>query len=153
MADLFDGKREITISTKYNKDYDSFSKTNLDEINFYFLAIILGRLGDRKVPTQPSKNGKKIQPSFFSPVQKDLLYGFALNLPGINLADLADESKIDEIYSTLNDYASGGMQILREKVFGNYLNEKGEIVAKPEEIVIQLNKMIYDELNSTKAPF
>ncbi|MCO6540717.1 MAG: hypothetical protein J6573_00225 [Lactobacillus sp.] len=149
MADLFDGKRNISLDTSYNMDYEAMNAANLGIANIFFLALIIGKRNNTKIAVNDHK-GKEFRPSYFTPLQKDLIYGLVLNLTG---SIPVDDKEITNIYDELIAYANGGIQWMRNNVFFDCLNDNSAINIESQEIIVRLNQMIYDELNPQQSPF
>ncbi|MCI1985270.1 MAG: hypothetical protein LKJ69_01765 [Lactobacillus sp.] len=154
MADLFDGKIDIHLDDRYSTDYETIANnlTALKIADVYFLCLILGYRSGRSIPADNLK-GKEFRPSYFTSLQRNLLYGFALNLPTVKPEDLTNEAQIMPIYAQLSGYANGGMQWLRDRVFSDAQDEAGAIVADADVVVMRLNEMLHDELDPQVAPF
>ena len=130
---------------------------NIQKLNHLQLLEILTKVfmlleAQAKIISKNQK-GKEFRPSYFTSLQRNLLYGLVLNLPDVAPEDIVDDSKINSIFEKLTEYANGGLQWIRDHIFGNVLNEKGEIDVDSETVIIRLNEMIHDEINPEKAPF
>lgn len=155
MADLMDGKIDIHLDDRYSTDYSALSNklTGLSIPDVYFLCLILGYRNGQQIASENNK-GKEFRPSYFTAIQRGLLYGFALNLPSVKPEDLTDADQIMPIYDTqLSPYANGGMQWLRDHVFNDALGDDGSISADADVVIIRMNQMLHDELSPDKAPF
>lgn len=154
MADLFNGKSHVGLDEQYNRDYECLTsgKNELKIADVYFICLIMGYRNNAKIISKNQK-GKEFRPSYFTSLQRNLLCGLILNLPGITPEDIVDDTKINLIFENLTEYANGGLQWIREHVFGDVLNDRGEIDVDSETVIVRLNEMIHDEINPEKAPF
>lgn len=158
MADLFDGKLDVILDDKYNSEYELISniKTTTSEkfktADIFFLAMIIGYRKHLRLPSD-NHNGKEFRPSYFTSLQKNLIYAFVLNLPDFKPEDMVDEKKMMPIYDILREYANGGITWMRENVLNEFLNNNGELHVNSHELTLRLGQMIYDELNPKLAPF
>lgn len=153
MANLFDGGIDIRLDDRYDKDYTVLtSPKDLALSDIYFMCLILGYKNTQAVAST-NTNGKEFRASYFSSLQRDLIYGFVLNLQDVKPEDLTDAEKTMTIYHKLTAYANGGIQWLRDHVFTGMLDENGAIDADPDVVIAQLNGMLHDELDPSAAPF
>ncbi|WP_054680627.1 hypothetical protein [Lacticaseibacillus sharpeae] len=154
LDNLFDGKVDVKTDSRYQDDYISLTQNaiGMKTADVYFLSLIIGYRNGMSVPAQDSK-GKEFRPSYFTSLQKNLLYGFILNLPDVNIEDMTDGGQIMRIFAECTSYSNGGIEWLRANVFSDQLSESGSINADAEVIIERLNQMIHDQLNPEVAPF
>lgn len=154
MTSLFSGEKDIKTDSRYVDDYVALTQKDLNMTtgDVYFLSLIIGYRNDMQVPSEDAK-GKEFRPSYFSPLQQDLLYGFALNLPDISVEDMTDDKQSKRIYSEFSTYANGGIEWLRAHVFADQLSPGGAINADVKIVIERLNQMIQDQLSPEVAPF
>lgn len=154
MASLFDGKVDIKTDSRYANDYVALTQNGLGMTtgDVYFLSLIIGYRNAMTVPSADAK-GKEFRPSYFTSLQQNLLYGFALNLSDVSVEDITNSAQIMRIYTEFSAYANGGIEWLRENVFADQLSETGAIDAEAEVVIQRLNQMIHDQLRPEVAPF
>ncbi|WP_125570264.1 hypothetical protein [Lacticaseibacillus songhuajiangensis] len=154
MASLFDGKVDVKTDSRYAADYSALTQNEIGMTtgDAYFLFLILGYRNGMSIPSQDTK-GKEFRPSYFSSLQQNLLYGFALNLPDVTVEDMTDGKETMRIYSEFSAFANGGVKWLRANVFADQLSAEGAINADAGVVIERLNQMIHDQLSPDIAPF
>ena len=115
----------------------------LDNKHIFILSMILGFYNDKRSELG-SKPWNIIRTSYLSPEEQSLIKAIAIATEN-NLNVLIDKKKV---YSIAQEYATGGIKYLKEKVFGKYFGSFNKVIES--ELIEEFEKINKFKMNEEK---
>lgn len=128
----------------FQKLVDKHSPLNkLDNKHVFILSMIFGYQNDSRVKLG-TKRWNVTRAAYLDDSEKSLIKAIAIASEN-NLNVLLDKKKV---YSIAEEYASGGIKYLREKVFGKYFGSFNKLIES--ELIEEFEKMEKERVNEKK---
>lgn len=151
MSFLSAGNRTIHINKKFDEIYQFIQEqTQLGISEIFYLCLLLGYKANRK-DIGFTSGRKEFRVAYLTPEQRSIMYIIGNQISGsILFEDITNEELIKNILQEFNSFASGGMEIIVERILKPHMTN-GQINTEYRDFSLDLVIFLDTELNN--VPF